>query len=112
MDALGLAVFGDRHGRRLYFGSARSSEIRSLPLDAAGGFAGSPRLEARLAGQSGAAFDKAHALRFTPDGRLEAKGVEFSYSLIVASDPQRNVYTFTRHPTEDRWEFRDVLPQR
>ncbi|MFO1489853.1 MAG: hypothetical protein U1F77_00215 [Kiritimatiellia bacterium] len=109
VDALGLAVFNGARDRRLYFGSARRSEVRSIALDGQGGFTGPPRLEVSLANQVGGAFDKASSIKFHRDGRMEVKGLEFSFSLIVASDPLRNTYTFVYKPENDTWTFRDIL---
>ena len=109
VDALGLAVFNGARDRRLYFGSARRPEVHSIALDETGAFTGRPRFEVSLANQVGGAFDKAHSIKFHRDGRMEVKGIEFSYSLIVASDPRRNTYTFVYQPENDAWVFRDIL---
>ncbi len=108
-DAIGIGIFNGTEGKRLYFGLARSPEVFSIGLDAATGhFYGEPRLEFSLAAQPGGSFDNGHRIQFTQNGRMLVKGVEFSFSLQVASDPQRNIYTFQHEPADDSWTFLGV----
>jgi len=112
VDALGAGVYNGIDGKRLYYGLARSPEVHSIALDATTGqFIGESRLEFSLASQPGGSFDNAHRIQFTNDGTMIAKGVEFSYSLQVASDPQRNIYTFAYEPEDDSWRFLNVVQQ-
>ena len=111
-DAVGIGIYNGVNGKRLYYGLARSPEIYSIGLNAeTGHFWGEPRLEFSLAAQSGGSFDNAHRIQFTNDGTMIVKGVEFSYSLQVASDPQRNIYTFQYEPASDSWIFVDVVQE-
>lgn len=107
-DALGLAVFTGGSGKRLYYGSARRPAIYSVAVAADGGLQGAPRLELDLARLPGSSYDKIARIRFTPDGMMTAKGVEFSYSLKAASDPGANVYTLLYDSTTDAWEPQGV----
>ncbi len=93
VDALGLAIWTRNGQKRLYYGNARQSEVRSVILDAKGGFAGGDRREFGLIEVSGN-FDKAQRLRFRSDGTLEVKGIEFEFSLITAGKAIRNFYLF------------------
>ena len=112
LDAIGLGIFNGTAGKRLYYGLARSPEVYSIGLDAnTGEFYGEPRFEFSLAAQPGGSFDNAHRIQFTEDGRMIVKGIEFSYSLQVASDPQRNIYTFQHEPAADGWTFLTVERQ-
>lgn len=109
IDTIGLAVFNGIEGKRLYYGLARSPEVHSVGLDATtGNFYGEPRFEFSLAAQPGGSFDNAHRIQFTRDGRMIVKGIEFSYSLQVSSEPQRNIYTFQHVPEDDSWTFLNV----
>ena len=45
IDAFGSIVFNTAKGKRLYFGMARTSEVRSVLLDDNGHFVGEPRPE-------------------------------------------------------------------
>lgn len=111
-DAIGLGIFNGTEGKRLYYGSARAPEVYSISLDASSGeIYGEPRLEFSLAAQPGGSFDNANRIQFTTDGKMVVKGNEFSYSLQVASDPQRNIYTFQHEPPDDSWTFLNVQQQ-
>ena len=59
-DAIGLAVFNGTTGKRLYFGSARNSEVRSVALDDQGNFSGPVRVEFKIPGWE----DKARRISF------------------------------------------------
>lgn len=108
-DTIGVGVYNGTEGKRLYYGLARAPEVYSIGLDAAtGDFAGEPRFEFSLAAQPGGSFDNAHRFQFTQDGRMLVKGLEFSYSLQVASQPQRNQYIFQYNPDTDSWRFLSV----
>lgn len=112
LDAVGLGVYNGAEGKRLYYGLARSPDVYSIGLDAKTGyFYGEPRFEFSLAGLPGGSFDNAHRIQFTEDGLLIVKGIEFSFSLQVASDPQRNIYTFAYQPEADTWSFLNVVQE-
>lgn len=103
-DAFGLAVFNGISGKRLYFGSARASEIRSVALAEDGRFAGAPRLEISLAGWGPAGDDKARRLDFTTRNALIVRGVEFNFNLIARSDRPQTTYTLNYDPNTDTWQ--------
>ncbi|MBE2224069.1 MAG: DUF2029 domain-containing protein [Anaerolineae bacterium] len=112
IDAIGLGIFNGTDGKRLYFGSARAPEVHSISLNAdTGEFYGEPRFEFSLVAQPGGSFDNANRIQFTNDGLMAVKGNEFSYSLQVASDPQRNIYSFQHNPEDDSWVFLSVQQQ-
>ncbi|HHB78923.1 MAG TPA: hypothetical protein ENK85_06790 [Saprospiraceae bacterium] len=110
-DALGLGVFTTKSGKKLYLGHARSPEIFSIDLDDSGGFVGKPKYEFSLAAQEGGSYDNAHRIRFLRDNVMKIKGIEFSFSLMAASDPQRNIYLFDYDAAKDAWSFREAHPQ-
>ena len=110
-DALGVGLFSMKSGKRLYLGSARSPEIFSIALDEKGGFVGKPVFEFSLAAMEGGSYDNAHRIRFLKDNVLKIKGIEFSFSLMAASDPQRNIYMFDYDSEKDQWAFREAHPQ-
>lgn len=111
VDALSVGVFDTKSGKRLYYGSARTPEVFSILLDKNGNFVGQPQFEFSLAAQKGGSSDKAHRIRFFKDNRMEIKAIEFSYSLMAASDPMRNIYNFKYNPTTDSWDFLEVYKQ-
>ncbi len=102
-DGFGLAVFNGVSGKRLYFGSARVSEIRSVALAEDGRFAGVPRLEVSLVGWGAAGDDKARRLDFTVRNTLVVRGIEFNFNLMARSDRPQTTYTLNYDPNTDTW---------
>ncbi len=100
VDAMGLAVFRGSRDTRLYFGSARRSEVWSVALDERGGFHGPSRREFSLPGWS----DKARRIVFDADGGMEILGVPFVFNLAVGLDAPENSYGFRYDPTSDTWQ--------
>lgn len=111
-DAIGIGIFNMKSGKKMYMGHARSPEIFSIELDESGGFIGEPKFEFSLAALDGGSYDNAHRIRFLRGNIMKIKGIEFSFSLIAASDPQRNIYMFDYDDKNDTWKFREAHPQR
>lgn len=111
IDAIGISVYRTKTGKRLFYGSARTPEVFSIALDEDGKFVGQPRFELSLAAQHGGSADRAHRIRFSQDRKMEVKGIEFSYSLLAASDPMRNVYNFAYDANTDQWIYKSVYRQ-
>ncbi len=111
VDALSIAIFNAANGKRLYYGSARKPEIFSIALNKKGQFEGESRFEFSLAAQEGGSYDNAHRIRFYDDGLMQIKGIEFSYSLIAASDPLRKIYVFKYDSQKDTWNFEQVMKE-
>lgn len=108
LDVLGLGVFNGSSGKRLYFASARASEVYSIGLKDSGNFRNDKRLEFSLAAGSQGAFDKGHRIQFSGPNQMTVKAIEFSYSLIAASDPRRNIYSYVYDPQQDAWSLSGV----
>jgi hypothetical protein len=108
VDALGLGVFNGSSGKRLYFASARESEVYSIGLKDSGNFRDDKRLEFSLAAGSQGSFDKGHRIQFPGPDQMTVKAIEFSYSLIAASDPRRNIYSYVYDPQKDTWSLSGV----
>jgi len=111
VDAIGIGVFVTKNGKRLYLGSAREPEVFSVALDEKGHFNGPLAFEFSLAAQQGGSADRAHRIRFSQKNTMEVKGIEFSYSLMAASDPMRNIYNFKYDSLEDTWFFLETHKQ-
>lgn len=105
VDAFGLGVFNGVSGKRLYFGSARTSDIRSVALDIHGDFAGTARSELTLAGLGRNGDDKAQRLIFNADGSLTVRGLPFEYNLIATSERPQTLYTLRYSRQSDTWQF-------
>ncbi len=111
IDAIGVGVFTTKKGKKLFCGSARQPDIYSISLDENGGFIGEPEFVLSLIEEAGGSFDKGQRIRFFEDNRMEIKGIDFNYSLMVASDPMRNVYNFQYDEAADDWNFLGVYKQ-
>lgn len=110
VDAIGLGVFNAAQGKRLYFGSARTSEVRSVALDEAGNFTGAPRREFDLAEHDPRGDDKARRLTFDPTGGLQVDGMKFNFNLVATSEHQQNRYRYRYDAAGDAWIFLEVAP--
>ncbi len=110
VDAIGITLFKTRNAKRLYYGLARHPEIYSISLDESGNFKGESRFEISLVEAKGGSFDKAHKLSINGN-IMTIKAIEFNYTLMAASDPQRNIYRYKYDKEMDEWIFIDVKKQ-
>jgi hypothetical protein len=102
-DAFGLAVFNGVSGKRLYFGSARASEVRSVALSTKGDFAGVPRVEFSMAGWGVNGDDKARRIIFNVDNSMLIRGMPFDFNLIASSGRPQTDYQMRYDPNADTW---------
>jgi len=102
-DAFGLDVFNGTTGKRLYFGAARASEVRSVPLDAKGDFTGKPRVEFSMAGLGAEGDEKARRIIFNSATML-VRGMEFEFNLIATSERQQTEYQLRYDTSLDAWK--------
>jgi hypothetical protein len=105
VDAIGIGVFKTQHGKRLYFGPARSSEIRSVGLDAQGNFGHDERVEAALTAPSASGSDRARRITFTDQGAMIVNGRQFDYNLVANTYQPKLQYTFRYRLKDDGWDF-------
>lgn len=112
VDAMGVGVVGTPEGKRLFYGLARSGEVRSLPLDLAGDAAGDSRSEFVLSTlPGGAATDRPQRIAVDGDGNLEVKGVEFNYSLRISGQAVPTIYTLRLNAANGGWELLSMEKQ-
>lgn len=105
-DVMGVGVAHGPDGKRLYYGLARSGEVRSLPLDASGDVAGESRSEFSLATLSGSATnDRPQRISVDADGNLEIKAVEFNYSLRISGQTVPTIYVVHLNGETGQWEL-------
>jgi hypothetical protein len=104
-DAFGLAVFNGVSGKRLYFGSARVSEVRSVALDVQGNFAGVPRVEFSMAGWGPNGDDKARRVIFDVDNTMLIRGLPFDFNLVATSGRPQTDYQVNYDPSNDTWHL-------
>lgn len=103
VDAIGLGVFNGARGKRLYFGSARRSEIRAVALDDDGNFIGQPRVVIDLDGLGPRGDDKARRISFQANNSMLVYGIEFAYNLIAPTEKQETQYRFSYDAGADAW---------
>lgn len=109
VDALGLAVFNGAQGKRLYFGSARTQDVRSIPLDVSGDFVGAPRAEFSLDGVGPEGNEKARKISFERGADMLLNGTKFNYNLAPPPAQIRpTVYRYRYDPATDAWTLMDV----
>ena len=102
-DAIGVFVGGVTGEKRLYFGSARSSDIYSVELTKSGKFKGDVRKECTLKNLGPRGNDKAGRIRFDANGNMMVYGVEFNYSLAGQSEKTETLYQFTFEKSSKKW---------
>jgi hypothetical protein len=102
-DAMGVFVGGVTGEKRLYFGSARSSDIYSVELTKNGKFKGDVRKEFTLKSLGPRGNDKAARIRFDANGNMMVYGVEFNYGLAGQSEKTETLYQFTFEKSSKRW---------
>lgn len=108
VDAIGLGVFNGVPHKRLYFGSARSSDVYSLPLDAKGHFVNQPRHEFALAALPNGNTTSVRRFSFNKAGSsyaLQVKELEFGFRLLAENNLKRRTYHFNYQADKDGWQF-------
>jgi hypothetical protein len=103
IDAFGLGIFNGSSGKRLYFGSARVSEIRSVALANDGTFSGTSRLEVALTGWGPDGDDKARRIIFDQHNVMVVRGMQFEFNLIASSERRQTDYRLRYDPGADGW---------
>jgi hypothetical protein len=103
VDAIGLAVFQGRDGKRLYMGLARSAEVGSVALDDAGHATGEFRSDLAL-DALGAPFGEPRVRRIGFEGEaMTLYVVPFSFNLRAVSEQQQIVLRYGYDAARDRW---------
>lgn len=108
IDAIGIGVAYFNGQKRVFFGKARTSDIYSVGIDFNGKFVGLPRLETTLAELGLRGDDRARKIRFTPDGKMIIKGIEFYFNLIAPTEKQESTYTFKYNLQNNKWEIEQI----
>jgi hypothetical protein len=112
VDAIGVGIFNGVNNKRLYFGSARSSDVYSLPLDAKGNFTEDVRHEFSLVSLPGGNSTSVRKFDFSSDRhggyQMKAKELEFGFRLPAENNPSKRVYLFSYDPVTDAWVFKEA----
>jgi len=113
-DVIGVGIFNTKKDKRLFYGSARSSNVFSIGLDAKGSFYGEPRYEFSLATLQGGNSTIAKKIRFKKQGQnnyiMTVKEMEFGFRLPAENNPFTNKYLF-QYQKDDVWKFLGVKPE-
>jgi hypothetical protein len=102
-DAFGVGISLKDGFRKLYFGSARNSNIYSIGLNEKGSFLGKPAFAFTLDGQGPRGDDKAKKIREDAKGNLIITGYEFNFNLTAPFEKQENKYIFTYNFNVEKW---------
>ncbi len=105
VDALGMTIFKTNKEKRLYFGLARKPEIYSILLDQEGSFIGNPQFEFSLIETKGGGDDKAYNITIQNNKIMRIKAIEFNYTLMASSDPEKKNYAFEYDNKNNKWKF-------
>jgi len=111
IDAIGLAVFQGRTGKRLYVGLARSADVGSVELDAAGHATGEFRIDLTLDEQV-TTFADPRVRRISFDQtNMTLFVVPFTFNLRAVSEQQQVTLRYGYDAERDTWvPFPDVIP--
>lgn len=115
VDAIGIGVFNGADNKRLYFGSARSSDVYSVALDAKGDFTSETRHEFALAtipdGNTTSVRKFAFVQRGVEQYLMQVKETEFGFRLMAENNPHKRMYLFAYDAGSDHWQFRGAVPE-
>ncbi len=113
-DAIGVGVFNGVKHKRLYFGSARSSDVYSVALDGQGDFTADVRHEFALASLPDGNTTSVRKFNFggAQGGgyQMQVKEVEFGFRLMAENNPHKRAYQFSYQPATDQWQFMGAQP--
>lgn len=103
VDAIGLAVFQGRAGKRLYIGLARSPEVGSVALDAEGHATGEFRIDLDI-DEHLAPFAEPRVRRISFDQtNMTLFVVPFAFNLRAVSEQQQVVLRYGYDAERDSW---------
>jgi hypothetical protein len=102
-DAFGMGISYKDGFRKLYYGSARSSNVYSIGLNEKGNFVGNPELVFSLDGLGPRGDDKVRKIKEDGRGDLKVYGYEFNFNLTAPTEKQENEYIFTYDINNSKW---------
>ncbi|MCC7029508.1 MAG: hypothetical protein IT257_04320 [Chitinophagaceae bacterium] len=103
VDAMAVFVGGITGEKKLYFGTCRNPELRSVLLSKSGHIVSKMQTELSLEGIGPRGNDKARRVRYDQKGNLLIYGIEFDYSLAANSNRVETLYKFTYSAGEKKW---------
>jgi hypothetical protein len=106
-DAFGVGISYKEGVRKLFFGSARTSDVYSIGIDEDGKFIGKPELAFSLQGLGARGDDKAKKIREDNQGNLIVSGFEFNFNLTAPTEIQETKYLFSWNEESKKWEYKN-----
>jgi hypothetical protein len=104
-DALGMGISYITGKRKLYFGSARTTNIFSVSLTKEGKFNNHPSLEFSISDLGPRGDDKARRIKFDKaTGNMQVYAIEFNYNLTAPTEKQETIYNFSWNSDTQKWE--------
>jgi hypothetical protein len=110
VDAIGVGVFKNIGGKRLYYGSARTPQVFSVSLDEKGNFVGKPREEFSIATIPEVGNQRVRRINFLIPQEMSVRSVEFNFTLQASSEVPSNLIKFNYDSLNDSWMVGEVLP--
>lgn len=102
-DATAIFVGGITGEKRLFFGSARTSDIYSVELTKKGKFTGEARKEFSLKGLGERDNDKPVRIRFDEHGNMNIYGAAFNYGPVPTPEKDEVLYQFAYDKDKKKW---------
>jgi hypothetical protein len=110
IDALGMGITGITSQNKLYFGSARTSDVFSVILSKDGKFSDNPQLAFSLADLGPRGDDKVRRIKFNQtSGNMEIYAIEFNFNLTAPTEKQETKFEFSWNAETQKWENRNGL---
>lgn len=103
-DFFGVGIFNTQTEKTLYLGSARTSGVYAMALDAGGAAREAAAVEFYLSNFPGGANDQVKRILFDSDNFMKIKGIGFHFTLKVASAYPHSEYVLRPGP-DGGWEL-------
>jgi hypothetical protein len=106
-DVFGMGVNYKDGYRKLYFGSARNSDVFAIALNEDGTFNGEPQKVISLEGLGLRGDDKVRRIKEDNKGNLIISGIEFNFNLTAPTEKQETIYNFSYNINTENWEYKN-----
>jgi hypothetical protein len=103
-DAFGICVSYKDGFRKLYYGSARNSNIYAIGLNDKGKFVGEAKQVFTIAGLGARGDDKVKKIREDKNGNLLLSAFEFNFNLTAPHEKQEANYIIKYNMGDEKWE--------
>jgi hypothetical protein len=106
IDALGMGITGVTGQNKLYFGSARSSDVFMVALTNEGKFLNKPQLALSMANIGPRGDDKVRRINFDKNTQqMLLYAIEFNFNLTAPTEKQETKIVFNWNTESQKWEF-------